>query len=126
VTELVDLRKRLAEDPDDARTIMLLADACQLERVRIVAACTERVERLVDEGAEDVELQSARHNEICEAEIMLLKELAKEFEDARARLSALDGEKLNAAATLLHADLPKGVFNRIMDHVGATYRQVHP
>ena len=103
---------------------MLFADACQLERVRLVAACTDRTDRLREEESDDPDLQRARHNEICEAEIMLLEEISEEFANACARLYSLEPEKLNAAATALHAQLSKGAFNRVMDHVGATYQEV--
>lgn len=105
---------------------MLLADACQLERIRIVAECADRTERLLNDGSEESELQTAHHNEICEAEIMLLQGFAEEYGEACRRLYTLDPHSLNAAATELHAELPKGVFNRIMDHVGATYQEVRP
>lgn len=124
MTELVALRNQLAEDPDDARILMLIADACQLERIRIVAECTQRTEGLLYDGSEEAELQVARHNEICEAEIMLLEGLADEYAEACSRLFGLEPNELNMAATELHAELPKGVFNRIMDHVGATYQEV--
>lgn len=103
---------------------MLLADACQLERIRIVAECADRSERLQTDQSVDAELQSAHHNEICEAEIMLLQGFADEYADVCSRLYSLDPQILNAAATELHAELPKGVFNRIMDHVGATYQEI--
>ena len=126
MTELVALRNQLTEDPDDARILMLLADACQLERIRIVAECTQRTEGLLNDGSDEAALQAARHNEICEAEIMLLEGFADEYADACSRLLSLDPNALNAAATELHAELPKGVFNRIMDHVGANYQEIRP